>query len=477
MTKLITPDMATDDLFALSGLEVMGEDDGLNAGNETEEEINQVIFKPYEFGNDFISEHIGTITAMENKINDLFYLANAIESAKGMNQTFAMEAEKIIPNFGGVSIGYYSKDTSATRYKLSLEEISAGVWALIAAAVTAIITMIIKFISWAFGSSSSDSSKKSSVTAGSFKAEEKKREEIIDIIKDIDKAVSKEGLDIDKILAEYVKKADPASSLSTMLTVTDPLFHDVMTNGPYFTITTHAIKGCGNIMSYQKDIESQYVELDKLYNETKLLINTKGDAKDDVPIREQLDTIRAIGAVDSKLPLMGSGDDGIMYIYEYNSKVIDARRKATSQHSTTYTSIVFTKLYETFNNIIGSSNLKYILEEMHFNENAAKSLEALLKKFVTGVSAASSNTNTSSLSNAVNTANSNLMAHIHASITYLKYVIEYFNVLRNIDIKIRTVVKAALNIVKGEMKNKEGVDMTNFKELHDKLLEIDKRPE
>jgi GTP1/Obg family GTP-binding protein len=114
---------------------------------------------------------------------------------------------------------------------------------------------------------------------------------------------------------------------------------------------------------------------------------------------------------------------------------------------------------------------------MHFNENAAKSLEALLKKFVTGVSAASSNTNTSSLSNAVNTANSNLMAHIHASITYLKYVIEYFNVLRNIDIKIRTVVKAALNIVKGEMKNKEGVDMTNFKELHDKLLEIDKRPE
>jgi len=105
-----------------------------------------------------ISENIANITAMENKISDALYLYDDIIKSKGMNQSFAIEAMKVIPDFGGVPIKYYTESTTLTRYKLAIEELSAGIWAMIAAAALAIAAMLGKFISWLFGDSDSSSS-------------------------------------------------------------------------------------------------------------------------------------------------------------------------------------------------------------------------------------------------------------------------------------------------------------------------------
>jgi len=98
-----------------------------------------------------VAENLDGIAALESQLQDLLYLENDLLQAGGMNKHFAMEAQKVIPNFGGVPMGYYTEATTATRYKVSLEELSRGVWAAIAAGVAVVIAAIGKFIFWMMG--------------------------------------------------------------------------------------------------------------------------------------------------------------------------------------------------------------------------------------------------------------------------------------------------------------------------------------
>jgi len=154
MSKLINPLMELQDKLGIND-----DNDSLNSGSELDDEVIIHLSNPLSVVDSFdIHENIGTITALENRITDLFYLADDIERASGMNQTFAMEAEKLLDGFvTKTPIGYYSRDISATRYKVSLEEISKGIWALIAAAVAAVIVMIVKFVKWISNSTSGGS--------------------------------------------------------------------------------------------------------------------------------------------------------------------------------------------------------------------------------------------------------------------------------------------------------------------------------
>jgi hypothetical protein len=178
MGILTTPDMAVDDLYELSGMKKEANLNGEEDGNGPE------FYLPFNFGASFldIEENIGNITSLENRITDLFYLADDIQNASGMNQSFAMEAEKLLPGFGGVPIGYYTVDTSATRYKVAVEELSAGIWALIAAAITAVAAMIYKFIKYVFGK---DSEKGKLPTVDDIEDIKKKTDEHAEIVSDV----------------------------------------------------------------------------------------------------------------------------------------------------------------------------------------------------------------------------------------------------------------------------------------------------
>jgi len=165
MSEIITPIMALHDQKALSGMD-RDEDStdfsfSLNVGNELDEEKDEGIFiEPFEILSVLdITDEGDLVASLEARIDDLFYLADDIQKAIGMNQSFALEAEKLLPGFGGVPIGYYTKDTTATRYKVSLEEITKGIWALIAGVIVAIIGVIIKIFSFFSGKKEGGTSK------------------------------------------------------------------------------------------------------------------------------------------------------------------------------------------------------------------------------------------------------------------------------------------------------------------------------
>jgi hypothetical protein len=98
------------------------------------------------------------LLGLEARIEDLYYLASDLRQAGGMCQNFALEAERIIPGFSDVPIGYYTASPTATRFKVSMEKLSTGAWALIAAACAAIVAAIVRAIMWLSGKSSSSSS-------------------------------------------------------------------------------------------------------------------------------------------------------------------------------------------------------------------------------------------------------------------------------------------------------------------------------
>ena len=104
----------------------------LNAGNELEGENfvdDAHLTLVVDENNDGVNfdEELKKLTALESRLDDLKYLYDDLKDASGMNQTYALEAQRIIPDFGGVPIGYYSKDLTATRYQISLETLDKNI--------------------------------------------------------------------------------------------------------------------------------------------------------------------------------------------------------------------------------------------------------------------------------------------------------------------------------------------------------------
>lgn len=251
MSKLITPNMATDDLFALSGMAVMN--DGDEYDSETSEDNGEFIFfPPFEFSinTDDIDEQETEVTALENSIIDLMYLTETITNASGMNQSFAMEAEKLVPGIVGAPIGYFTKDTTATRYKASLESISDTIWKFLGRLVAKLIESILKIYSF-FSGDEKDSSKKKA--EDKLKDSIKKAEEAPDILKksgavmdkfesalkgtnivitddnDVEFKCDSFTIAVEKLFKDDYKYANAKKFLESK----DPIFHDILNHGPY----------------------------------------------------------------------------------------------------------------------------------------------------------------------------------------------------------------------------------------------------
>lgn len=140
-----------DDVSDLTAL-----DGGLNAGSELDDEPRPMeeYQPPSEPG---VQEVQQELLSLENRIHDLLYLHHDIAATGGMSKDFAMEAQKLLPGFGGVPLGYYTNTPTITRYRTSMEEIGKGVWALIIAGVVAVIALITKLVMWLSGKKSSSS--------------------------------------------------------------------------------------------------------------------------------------------------------------------------------------------------------------------------------------------------------------------------------------------------------------------------------
>lgn len=158
--------------------------DSLNAGAELD---NEELFEDPVAGElPDLDAEIKLVTSFEHQLLDLSRVAEDIVNAGGMCQRFALEAEAIVPGYlitDRVPLGYYSKDISATRLKLALEEVSKGMWALIAAGIAAALALLIKLISWFRGRGGDDSEGGSGGSGGDIVAKHESASETIDQVK------------------------------------------------------------------------------------------------------------------------------------------------------------------------------------------------------------------------------------------------------------------------------------------------------
>lgn len=210
------------------------------------------------------------LTSLENQVLDLQNLADDIMQSHGMNQKFALEAQNLLPGFGSVPLGYYSKDLSATRFKVSLEELHQGIWALIGAAAAAIAVMLYKLYKWIWGdeSSSSSSSDGGSISSSDIASVEKDATEKVKKVKDNVETLEKAKESVDKledqlkrenitkvdkdgketvhvtpknVVETYITDQERFDDIQKFLTARDPVFHDILANGPYSKIIKQTI--------------------------------------------------------------------------------------------------------------------------------------------------------------------------------------------------------------------------------------------
>jgi hypothetical protein len=101
-----------------------------------------------------VTEDEATMAEMDRSLRELADVAKDMEEVGGMSQRLATEAERILPGVLGRPVGYYTQAPSATHYRISMEEVHKGIWALVAAAAVAVVAAIYKIYTWLSGSSS-----------------------------------------------------------------------------------------------------------------------------------------------------------------------------------------------------------------------------------------------------------------------------------------------------------------------------------
>lgn len=148
----------------------MSQTQSLNAGSELDDDLKLDL--PEELpGVPDEQKDDESLLALESSIQELIDLSDDIQGTGGMSQSFALEAERILPGILSCPTNYFSKAPSQTQYRLATEEIHKGIWALIAAATAAVLAAIYKIYKWFSGDSSGDD--KGAGKAAEAKAEKK----------------------------------------------------------------------------------------------------------------------------------------------------------------------------------------------------------------------------------------------------------------------------------------------------------------
>ncbi len=228
----------------------------LNAGVELDHEDLFVDPTPGEVPE--LAVDVELLVTLEAQLDDLAYLRQDMERTHGMTQSFAMEAERILPGSLGVPVGYFTKDPSATRYAISLEALSKGVWAIIVAAAAAVAAAIVKFYLWITGNPSSNTKDpEKAAKAAEKKAEENesKAEENVEQMQEAAKSVSKmrQVFDagdlypkgqppdtsrpleatVDDLVNALLTESDRFERTKRFMRMDNPIYRDILTEGPY----------------------------------------------------------------------------------------------------------------------------------------------------------------------------------------------------------------------------------------------------
>lgn len=237
----------------------LDDDDLIDLENDTPHLQNDAIVSTIDIGDiPEVDYETKRIAEDSRALEDLLHVCEDIAKANGMSQKFALEAMGVMKNFdGGRSVGYYSKDVTATRYKTSMESLGGAVWALLQAGINYAIALVRKILNWvsALVNGSNLTGKKLAASVEKrtgddlriVKATSDELGKVIAQAGKLDKAC--EGVDIRSVsgftsqpesfdqLVEMVLGDQPnKDAANAFLMGNDPFFYDFVTNGPYVSI-------------------------------------------------------------------------------------------------------------------------------------------------------------------------------------------------------------------------------------------------
>lgn len=92
--------------------------------------------------------------ALEQSLARLDGLADRMTAVRGVSQSMALEAQEVMPGFLNKKrpVGFFTVSPSQTQYRVSLEEISRGMWSAIAIGIAAAFAAVIALIMGLLGS-------------------------------------------------------------------------------------------------------------------------------------------------------------------------------------------------------------------------------------------------------------------------------------------------------------------------------------
>jgi hypothetical protein len=240
----------------------------LNFGNEYEDD--PTVYVGIDVKEPIVDEIPGLFAetqtegiALEAHLGRLFDLLEDIHKEKGMSQQFALEAVKLDETFlNDNPIGFFSKAPSKTLYRPSLESLYQTVINTVSAAIERIIALIKRFVNWLFRKG------KAKVSQHAHSASSQPDEAEIKQLKEAIKETAKETQDVAaftkpaeaehdfdkyfKILTDR-KQEKTNFAIKEIMDFQDPLFFDIVTNGPYSRLLLHA----GGIIDLIHDLFDQ----------------------------------------------------------------------------------------------------------------------------------------------------------------------------------------------------------------------------
>lgn len=439
-----------------------------------------------------LAEEHDAHVALENRITNLLYLAESITKTSGMNQTFALEAMDLLPGFGGdTPIGYYSKDTSATRYKVSLEELNKGVWGLIVSACKALVDMIVKFIKWMFGSDGKDTKVADNMEKVTHSLEENSK-----LIEDLAKLYAEKANEanltddktkeenatkaateslsiatedilrrfshklprnIDELIKDFIEYEGKDSELAKVLRVEDPLLNDLLHSGEY----AKAIKSVGRIISVipakAKESVAEYLKMTEEVRSNVSKIHEQSGEK----VKKDPITVDMFG--NGKTVTIG---DGV--------KTINEARRAVMEKDLSTTSIIpFSKINEMVLNAIKKTDIESILRKVEAVEKELYSLREPLIKANDDIVKISDTLDLESpaFMYAISLREAFMVTRTDVidCLKFFREIMIYANTLLKIDSKLHAIQKTVITVVESAIKENLGFLPPEFKELHKRI--------
>lgn len=337
-----------------------------------------------------LNEDIVQITKLETAIESLIDLAADIRSTGGINRQFAMEAERILPNTLSNPVNYYSNVPSATLLKVSMEEITKGVWALIAAGVVAVIALIIKVVSWFSGKKSDDSNggkaatpaeakKAAEVKADEVETAQKDGEEVIEAMQDLNKEIHNKPIEwettsgvkirynsLDEVIAEIHHQDQTRYGRAIkFLTEPNPIHFDIVHTGNY---SKFMYKSLDNTLI--RDVTTSLSEKVRLLKE----LAEEDISSGDIRLFHQEQKLNALSE-----PLRVKHNGGVTTLKELNERISAAHSEVEAQQPKT--NIHFDQFFSAMHGALKRKELNKTLREIPDLLKEQWELRDILEKF------------------------------------------------------------------------------------------------